>query len=471
MNVSKTGRIRVTALWALALAAAANSPRGHAAETLALHLSDAEAGALAHSPQLRSANADAEAASEQESALFAPLLPRLSLQGSYLYQANIPSATFPAPINLSLPFGQASSYSIGPTLGYTLWDTLSSLKAYHAASRSSEARREDLKSARIQLLLSVREAYTQVQLGLEELALISDSRALARAQDRDVANRYRAGAAATLDVVTSQRAVLGYEIQFQQRQALLSSELKDLLALLGQDTLADTTKPGPAGLEHVTLELRFDRLRELLAEDPGAGIQPPGDAQPRLRSAELQASALELQADSQRAKLLPTLQIGAQATVGLPNIPFAKVMEQASFTANISMPLWLGDPTWHQASAEKLQAESATDRRDQLKLDLTRDFGKARELLSSLREQRELAARDVKESEQAARLYYVSYKAGKINLIDVQNANVQALGAKVSAARIDAQILEQLAMLRALSGDDRASAALLRSDSKEPSHD
>lgn len=57
------------------------------------------------------------------------------------------------------------------------------------------------------------------------------------------------------------------------------------------------------------------------------------------------------------------------------------------------------------------------------------------------------------QSEEAAKLYYSSYKAGKNNLIDVQIANNQALQAKVGAARIDAQILNQLILLNALSGE------------------
>ena len=84
--------------------------------------------------------------------------------------------------------------------------------------------------------------------------------------------------------------------------------------------------------------------------------------------------------------------------------------------------------------------------------DLRRDFDRARTLLDDLRERRDLAAQDVAASEEAARLYYQSYQAGRINLIDVQSADLRALHAKVGAAQIAAQMLQQLVTLRALSG-------------------
>ena len=68
--------------------------------------------------------------------------------------------------------------------------------------------------------------------------------------------------------------------------------------------------------------------------------------------------------------------------------------------------------------------------------------------------QRKIAADDVQHSADAARLYYQSYKGGKNTLIDVQSANNRALTSKVNATRIDAQLLNQIYQLRALSGQE-----------------
>ena len=46
--------------------------------------------------------------------------------------------------------------------------------------------------------------------------------------------------------------------------------------------------------------------------------------------------------------------------------------------------------------------------------------------------QQKLSALDVQQSEQSARLFYISYKAGRNNILDVQTANNQALQQKLT---------------------------------------
>ena len=82
---------------------------------------------------------------------------------------------------------------------------------------------------------------------------------------------------------------------------------------------------------------------------------------------------------------------------------------------------------------------------------MRRDWLKARDSLLSLRAQRELDAVSVRESGELARLTYESYRAGRSTLIEVQSANLRQMEAAVLAARTNAQILLQLAVLRDLS--------------------
>jgi outer membrane protein TolC len=99
------------------------------------------------------------------------------------------------------------------------------------------------------------------------------------------------------------------------------------------------------------------------------------------------------------------------------------------------------------------QAEASRLSEEQTQVNLDRDYSKAVSYLESLREQQRLAEIDVKQSAESAQLYYRSYQAGKMNLIDVQAANNRALLSKVNAARISAQILDQLFDLQAISGE------------------
>jgi outer membrane protein TolC len=421
-------------------------------ETFELKIHDAEIRALQYSNRLKSNAFDHEAAQEQANAQYTYLLPKLALQASYQYYANIPEISiFAGP---TIGFGTNSTYFFGPTLSYTLWDTFSTRKTYQAASLLVQARAEDLKNAKLQLLLSVRSSYLQVQLGLVELGLIQDSLKLAQAQNRDVATRFRAGAAARLDVVISQRSVLNYEIQFKERQAQLSASLKDLLSLLGDTQIQEISHPGPPHTPNVSLILKLDSFEKLISTQKQVEISAPDDQQPQILSQTLQAESLELNAASQSAKRYPALQVFAGVSYNRPNIPNPISYWQETVGVSLSMPLFLGDPIPALAAQQRNQAQSTFYRQAQTRVDLQRDFLKSKELLQSYREQRELASQDVLQSTEAANLYYISYKSGKINYTDVQDANLQALQSKVNLSRIDAQILNQLILLKSISGKD-----------------
>jgi outer membrane protein TolC len=421
--------------------------------TYELTLSQAEQAAVATSSRLKASTSDHEAARHQTSAQFQTLLPKLSFQATYQYFNEIPSIRLGN--GPEFPFGTNNTYVFGPSLNYTLWDTFSGRKIFQSYSLVEKARDEDRKSTEIQLLASVRAAYLQVQLNIEELRLIYDSLELARAQERDVTTRFRAGAATRLDQVSAQRSVLNYQIQFKQRQAQLAASLKDLLAFMDDTQKRDISKPGPPGIPGVSLVLRFEALTELMEKERKTiPLLEPGDEQPQIRSQLLQAEAFQKSAESQNARLYPTVNLSAGVTRNRPNIPNPPSYWQETVAVSLSVPLFLGDPTRELAAQQVRQSESSQYRAHQLRIDMQRDFVKAQELLQSYLDQRELAAKDVVQSQEAARLYYISYKAGKINFIDVQNSNLQALNSRVSAARIDAQILNQIIILKSISSQE-----------------
>ena len=421
-------------------------------DVLQLTLAQAERVATLSSQTLQAYRSDQRGAEFQAGAEFENLLPKLSLQASYQYFANIPQIAlgdFPA-----IPFGTNSTYVFGANLTYTLWDFFSGQRAYQASSIMAQARVEDRRNAELQLLYSVRTAYVAVVLGLSELQVIQESLELANAQDQDVQARFRAGGAARLDKVTSRRSVLGYEIQLKQRQAELAASIRDLLALLGDSSSYPLSRPGPKGVPGITLAVSFDRLDDLLARESREMAQVPDNNQPGIRSQLLQSESMELNSESQSAKSYPAIQAMAGVSFNRPDIPDPPSYWQETLGVSLTLPLFLGDSSQKLADQWKSQADAALHRAFQLKSDLGRDFKKARELLASLREQRKLADRDIDESEDAAHLYYTSYRAGKLNLIDVQNANVQALQAKLNATRIDAQMLDELILLKSLSGKE-----------------
>jgi outer membrane protein TolC len=436
-----------------AQAQAVSLPQETTAKSLfSLSLSTAETKTLARSDALKAYLADQQAATESAGAQFASVLPRLDFDGSYDYVTNVPriqiSPAFPA-----FPFGTHNNWNVGPMLSYTLWDTGSAWKQYSSLTRLAQSREEDRRQAELQILLAVRAAYVNVQLALEEMRLVNDSLSLSRSQNKDIESNYQAGAASRLDRVESQRAVINYQLQFLQSQADLSSTLKDLLALVGE-VPENVSRPGPPGVENVGLELKLDSLDESLDSALRLPLMAPDEGNPQIKSQELQAQSAELSAQSQKAALFPVLQASAKATEQYPNAILPETIQQNTFALSLALPLFEGNRTHHQVEEKLKEAESARHRAAQLRTDLGRDFWKAKDMLDSLTSQRALAVQDVKESEDAARLYYESYKLGKINLTDVQAADVRELQAKVEAAGIAARALQQIIVLRSLSAEE-----------------
>lgn len=414
---------------------------------------DAEHKALENSNELKAYAATAAAAEQHADSQFASLYPRLTLDGSYQYNTHVPEVSLPFPGIPPIQFGAHDNYSVGPTLSYTLWDTGSVRDSYRGFDLTAQARMEDKRNAELQLLLSVRTAYLRLQLALEELRLLNSSLELSRAQNRDIESNYRAGAATKLDRVDSQRDVINYELQFEQKQAEVETDLKDLVALVQVPAPDNLARPGPPGIPGVDLALQVDTLDQSLAHAASWKFSPPDERQPSIRSQALQAAAAEHAAQSQKATLYPTLLASASAKIEYPDEINLNTIEQNTFMLSLSMPLFEANRTSHLVAENRQQAEAARFNERQTQINLQRDFEKAERQLQSLRQQQKLSILDVARSEDAARLYYQSYRGGKINLIDVQSANNRALTAKVNAARINAQMLSQIFNLKAISGE------------------
>jgi outer membrane protein TolC len=294
-----------------------------------------------------------------------------------------------------------------------------------------------------------------VQLALEEERLLNDSLALARKQDRDIEANFRAGAATKLDSLEAAREVLSYQLQFEQKQSEVASDFKSLLALIVGPQPPNVARAGPKGVPNLQMELDFDPLERSLNEASAWAAQAPTDEQPALKSQELLKRSAERMADGEKAAIYPTLQFTASAMYQYPDQINLQAVEQNSLVVSLSMPIFEGDRTRHLAAEQSKQAAAAAFNREQARVSLDRDYATSVDALQSLRAQQKMAELDVERSAETARLYYESYRGGKINLIDVQSANNRALLSKVNAARIDAQALAQVYGLQAISGEVR----------------
>ncbi|MCM2322022.1 MAG: TolC family protein [Oligoflexia bacterium] len=424
----------IFAVASIALVAAAPPAWANAEPTLTLK--QAEGKAAAHSARIASSQADAEAAKHQAEAAKAALFPRLTLEGTYRYVSDVPQLQV-GPMT-SVSFGQHDNYSVGPMLSYTLWDGGAVRANWRSVQKLAEARSEDHKQAALQTRQAVRAAYFRVQLGQQEVRLVAESLKLSESQERDIRNRFQAGAASKADTLSARREVLSLKMKARQAQADLAANIRDLAALIGETDLA--------AADGLSLEPQEKSLTELA----NAGQRTLNPAHPQLEAPAKLAEVQRLAAAAARGELWPRVAAYAKSTFDYPNGPRPESVWQNTVGVSLSMPLYEA----HRArslSAQKASEALASEKRgEQLRTDLERDWQKAKLQLESYKEQRELAQEAARHAAEIADLIYASYKAGRTNLLDVQSANNRTLEARVLLARIQAQILLQAAALRAL---------------------
>jgi outer membrane protein len=420
-------------------------------------LPTAEKNAKEFSGNLKSSSSSAEAARHQAEAAHAPLLPNLSLQGNYYYQTQVPSLT-EGPLG-TLTFGTHNNYTVGPVLSYTVFDGGKDRNNLESNESLAKSRHENYRSQERQLELMVRQAYFQVQYGLKQLVLTSDSLKLSQSQSQDIDLRFRAGAASRLDQVTAHRDVMNYQLKFRQAQTDLASSLRGLFALVGESRPFDTARPVPAelasnlpaGVEEPTVQVKLDALEVSLGGFGQEAFQAPKGEHPEVQALEHQAESSRLASESERSGLWPKLQFQAKSQLQYPNVVLPENVIQNTIGATLTFPLFEGDASRNRA-AQKLSEAMASEFQKQQKLsDLSRDYHKAYDFLKSLKAQQKVNDANVREAEEVQKLTYRSFRAGKVRYLDVEDANLKLLQAQVTAAQIESQVLTQIATLKYLS--------------------
>jgi outer membrane protein TolC len=438
----------------LALALLLAAPAGAETPRFRLSMAEAESAARAHSPALKAAVEESLGGGDASDERFAALLPRLTLDGSYRYQTEVPRFS-PVPGQPAQPFGDHRATSIGPTVTWTLWDQGSLYKTWRAQKARAASADEQRRLADRQATLSARLAYVQVQLAGQQMRELADSLALSEAEYKDIDNRFKAGAVSRIDTLSSHQESLQRRKQLLQAQADLGASLRELLQLVGLGESLDLARPldaslssaAPSGLAAATLLVDLDRLdapQPALSAAEGWGLDA---GHPRVAAYARQAEAARLTASSLNAGRGPVIKLQGRASYDYPNGPVLESVTQKSVGLTASLPLFEGRQTARAVSEQKHLAGAAESRRELASEELKRDWDTARDALGSLRAQQAVDERSVVETEELTRLVYLSYKGGRSTYLEVQSANLRALEAKVQAARTRAQVLIQLSAL------------------------
>ncbi len=434
--------------------------------TLKLSLSDLIQAAMKNSPKLDSARLTALSALSEAHSAGAAEFPRLSATGNYFYNTTIPDLQI-SPMAPAIPFGFNNNWSANANLSFDLWDFRSLHNQANSLDQWSQSQDQAYESAKRQLLLAVRMGYFQTQINLEQVRLLGESLQVAQAQYGDISHQTRYGAASRLDRLSSHQEVINYQRSFSQAQAVLSGSLRDLFDLTGIEEPADFATPldarmkgnKPDGTSMPTVWLSMDPLEGSLKDLQKESRAFPDDSVPQLKAYACLAESERFAADSVAAGMLPKVTLSAQAGYQDPIGPINETIQQNTISLTASMPLFDWGQILDDSDSKRKQSQAYLRDLGQAKSDLWRDFHKTQDLLRSIQYQQGLNRTAVEETQQLAKLTYVSYKAGGSKYLEVQTANFQALTAKVQAVTNEIQMLMQLSVLSSLSGGSSQSTA------------
>ncbi|MDE2040365.1 MAG: TolC family protein [Elusimicrobia bacterium] len=437
---------------AAASSAAATPPR------LSLGLAQAETMALERSPLIKAAGSDLASAQAEVEAGLSVLAPRVTLEGSYQYQTEVPKVSL-APGAAPFQFGAHDNYSVGPALSYTLWDQGALLSAWRSQKALAGSREAQLELVRRQVLLLVRLDYFQVQLALERERSLADSLRLALVQYRDISQRFRAGAASRVDWLSAHEQVLERSRDLRQAQADAAAALRALFALTGGGSGLDVSAPvderiadwESLGLSSATASVGLEALESVEQRLKIAADSPLDEAYPQLRVYEKQEEAQRLSARGAAAGRWPRLRLSFKSAYFYPDLPLLQGAWQNAAGLAASVPLFEWGLSRHEAQAQNRLADESAWRREQVLEELERDWLAARDRYAALRYEERLDDESVQETAEIARLRYASYRAGGSTILDVESANLGAVEARVAAARRRTELLVQLATLASLS--------------------
>jgi len=467
----------MTALLLAAVVAAGQAPAPAQAQApqVRITLEEAEKAAVRTSPSLKALGAEAEAAMELARGRYSRLWPALSADASWRYIGTIPELSV---LNRTMAMGAHENYSIGPTLGWTVWDQGRLSHAWRSAQAQARSKEEERRDQERQLVLRVRAAYFQAQLGLEQVRVLADSLRLAQSQYKDIESRRKAGAASVIDSLSAHQEVLARQRSFRQARTDLAGALRDLVALMGAEPPADLALPAsvepappgtplppgaravwvqmavPEGTEPASVVAVLDPIDESLRRLEPAGAAPFDESHPALLRWAETASAYRRASRSARAGLWPRVLLTARTSLDYPNGPVVESFRQDTVGASLSLPLFELGRTRREASQAERLAEAADSRAGQVRSDRLRDWLKARDRLLGLRAQARIDQVSVRETRELSQRIYESYRAGRSTFLEVQSSNLRELEAKVQEARTRTQMLLELAALSELSGKE-----------------
>jgi outer membrane protein TolC len=188
--------------------------------------SEVEAAAMANNPELKAAMESFRAAQHAVSAAKWAFFPDLIL--NYSYGIDAPQFAVHAPDGT-----RNLGYSASATLDIPVWDWFATRSRIHESNVRREQANTELTVTQRQLIASLKEAYQEAQVSLDQLRLLDKSVQSATESLRLTTLRYSSGEGTILEVVDSQNTLLQAETSRADGAARYFNALANLQTLTG----------------------------------------------------------------------------------------------------------------------------------------------------------------------------------------------------------------------------------------------
>ena len=421
---------------AVPLPAAATGPAAPTRPVISLE--EAVQSARAHQPQLRQAQAVANAAAAQADESRAGLLPQLSAAAAY---ERATSNAFPgssaARTQGKPSWSSSDTWSASVTLGQVLFDPMQ-LRTWRAAGATAQASQESARVAALDVVSGAQSAYFSARA---ERDLVAVARETVRNDETHLRQTQ-----AFVEVGTQPAIALA-----QTRASLATAQLQLIQAENGYASARATLQQAMGVAGSLDFDVGDDTLPAVPGEDSplDALVEEASAARPELASLAQQVRAQELTRAAATAGYLPTVSAQASATDTGPHVD--DTVGNWSATINLGWSLFDGGLTRARVQAADANLASLQAQADTLRLSIRVGVQQAQLGVRAARSSVAAAGDAQVNAREQLRLAEGRYQAGAGSIIELGDAQVAASSAGAQQVQAEYNLAAaRAALLRAL---------------------
>lgn len=396
---------------------------------LGVTMEEAVRSALENHPELRVAEAQAQAAAARADEARAPLLPRVDANGTYDVRTSALAGTART---IEAPYAITLSTSL------LVFDFGASWSRWRSGQQSAGAAESTAQAVARDVVLNVRLAYIDA---LEARALISVARETFENEQRRVQQIERfvaVGARPEIDLARLRTRVADAQAALVRTENDLLTAKARLKRAMGVTSAADFDVVEP-------------QLSALELEDAAtkAMFDVAVEARPDLTAARRNLAAQELNVKTTTGRALPALSVDGVA--GYFGSDLLEPGWQAAGGVSLRWALFDGLGTWAAVDAEEAGVRAAQARVDAQEQQIWLDLEEARIGVASTRAQLMAAEQTEASARQLLRLAEARYAEGVGNSIELSDAQLEVTNAAVQRVRVEYDLAAARArLLRAL---------------------